>query len=115
MGKNSPQSNLDNRLDVNRSDVPYSVLCGGFHIEVFGNTKFDFEGKYTILEYMLRNQGIVLTRDRIEQNIFNYEYEGASNMVDVYIRYLRKKLDDGFEPKLIHTVRGTGYVMRVNA
>lgn len=71
--------------------------------------------EYTILEYMLRNQGIVLTRDQIEQNIFNYEYEGASNMVDVYIRYLRKKLDDGFEPKLIHTVRGVGYVMRVNA
>lgn len=68
--------------------------------------------EYTILEYMLRNQGIVLSRDRIEQNIFNYEYEGASNMVDVYIRYLRKKLDDGFEPKLIHTVRGVGYVMR---
>lgn len=71
--------------------------------------------EYTILEYMLRNQGIVLTRDQIEQNIFNYEYEGASNMVDVYIRYLRKKLDDGFEPKLIHTVRGVGYVMRVDA
>lgn len=71
--------------------------------------------EYTILEYMLRNQGIVLTRDQIEQNIFNYEYEGASNMVDVYIRYLRKKLDDGFEPKLIHTVRGVGYVMRADA
>lgn len=71
--------------------------------------------EYTILEYMLRNQGIVLSRDRIEQNIFNYEYEGASNMVDVYIRYLRKKLDDGFEPKLIHTVRGVGYVMRAEA
>lgn len=51
MGKDSPQSNLDNRVDVNRSDVPYSVLCGGFHIEIFGNTKFEFEGKYTILEY----------------------------------------------------------------
>ena len=71
--------------------------------------------EYTILEYLIRNQGIVLSRDRIEQNIFNYEYEGASNMVDVYIRYLRKKLDDGFEPKLIHTVRGVGYVMRVDA
>ncbi|MBE5772379.1 MAG: response regulator transcription factor [Clostridiales bacterium] len=71
--------------------------------------------EYTILEYMLRNQGIVLSRDRIEQNIFNYEYEGASNMVDVYIRYLRKKLDDGFDPKLIHTVRGVGYVMRAEA
>lgn len=71
--------------------------------------------EYAILEYMLTNQGIVLSREQIEQNIFSYEYEGASNMVDVYIRYLRKKLDDGFEPKLIHTVRGVGYVMRVDA
>ena len=71
--------------------------------------------EYALLEYLLRNRGTVLTRAQIEQHIFNYAYEGASNMVDVYIRYLRKKLDSGFEKKLIHTVRGAGYVMRVEA
>ncbi len=69
--------------------------------------------EFSILEYLVNNQGIVLSRDRIEQHIWNYDYEGGSNVVDVYIRYLRKKIDDGFEPKLIHTVRGAGYVLNV--
>lgn len=68
--------------------------------------------EFSILEYMLRNQGTVLTRDKIEQHIWNYDYEGGSNVVDVYIRYLRKKIDETYEPKLIHTLRGTGYVLR---
>ena len=70
--------------------------------------------EFAVLEYMIRNQGIVLTREKIEQHIWTYEYEGGSNVVNVYIRYLRKKIDDNFEPKLIHTVRGTGYVLREN-
>lgn len=69
--------------------------------------------EFSILEYMAGNQGVVLSRDKIEQHIWNYDYEGGSNVVDVYIRYLRKKIDDGFEPKLIHTVRGAGYVLKV--
>lgn len=68
--------------------------------------------EFSILEYMICNQGIVLTRDKIEQHIWNYDYEGSSNVVDVYIRYLRRKIDDGFSPKLIHTIRGTGYVLK---
>ena len=71
--------------------------------------------EYALLEYLMRNQGAVLSRERIEQNIFNYDYEGASNMVDVYIRYLRRKIDEGFSTKLIHTVRGAGYVLREEA
>jgi len=71
--------------------------------------------EFAILEYMIRNAGIVLSRDRIEQHIWNFDYEGGSNVVDVYIRYLRKKIDEGFEPKLIHTVRGTGYVLKEEA
>lgn len=68
--------------------------------------------EFSILEYLVCNQGIVLTRDKIEQHIWNYDYEGSSNVIDVYIRYLRKKIDDGFTPKLIHTIRGTGYVLK---
>lgn len=68
--------------------------------------------EFSILEYMVRNHGIVLTREKIEQHIWNYDYEGGSNVIDVYIRYLRKKIDDSYSPKLIHTVRGTGYVLK---
>ena len=68
--------------------------------------------EYSLLEYMMRNPGIVLSRDRIEQAIYNYDFEGGSNVVDVYIRYLRKKIDAGFETALIHTVRGSGYVLK---
>ena len=68
--------------------------------------------EFSLLEYLLRNKGRVLTRDIIENNIWNFDYEGGTNAVDVYIRYLRKKIDDAFEPKLIHTVRGSGYVLK---
>ncbi|TCL43402.1 response regulator transcription factor [Harryflintia acetispora] len=68
--------------------------------------------EYAILEYMLLNRGVVLSRERIEEHVWNYDFEGGSNVVDVYMRYLRRKLDDPFEKKLIHTVRGSGYVIR---
>ncbi len=68
--------------------------------------------EFALLRYLAMNQGMILSRDQIEQHIWNYDYEGSSNMIDVYIRYLRKKIDDPFEKKLIHTVRGAGYVLR---
>ena len=68
--------------------------------------------EYALLEYMIRNQGRVLSREQITEHVWSYDYEGASNMVDVYIRNLRRKVDEGFEKKLIHTVRYTGYVLR---
>lgn len=68
--------------------------------------------EYQLLEYLLHNQGIVLSREKIEDHIWNYDYEGGTNVVDVYISYLRKKIDEGYANKLIHTVRGRGYVMR---
>ena len=71
--------------------------------------------EYALLEYLIRNKGSVLSRRQIEEHVWSYDYEGASNMVDVYIRNLRRKLDDGREKKLIHTVRGAGYVLREDA
>ena len=68
--------------------------------------------EYAVLEYLLRNQGAVLTRDQIEQHVWSYDFEGGSNVVDVYIRYVRKKIDPGYGQKLIHTVRGVGYVLK---
>lgn len=68
--------------------------------------------EYALLEYLMHNKGIVLSREKIENHVWNFDYEGGTNVVDVYIRYLRKKIDDGHERKLIHTVRGVGYVLR---
>ncbi|OOB79312.1 MAG: DNA-binding response regulator [Epulopiscium sp. Nuni2H_MBin001] len=64
--------------------------------------------EYAILEYLMNNVGIVLSRDQIEFNVWGYDYDGTSNMIDVYIRYLRKKIGI----PLIQTVRGMGYVIR---
>ena len=68
--------------------------------------------EYSLLEYMVRNKGVVLSREMIENNLWNYDYEGGTNVVDVYVSYLRKKMDTGFGKKLIHTVWGTGWVLR---
>lgn len=65
--------------------------------------------EYRLLEYLMKNTGMVLSRDKIEDHIWNFDYEGGTNVVDVYISYLRKKIDGGEAEKLIHTVRGAGY------
>ena len=67
--------------------------------------------EYEILEYMIHNKGIILSREKIENHVWNFDYSGGTNVVDVYIRYLRKKIDDPYEKKLIHTIRGFGYVL----
>lgn len=68
--------------------------------------------EYSILEYLLHNKGIVLSREKIMHHIWNYDYEGSSNIIDVYIRTLRKKVDADCERKIIQTVRGIGYVIK---
>lgn len=68
--------------------------------------------EYSLLEYLMRNKGIVLSKDKIEDHIWNSEYEGGTNVVAVYINYLREKIDSNNEVKLIHTIRGVGYVIR---
>lgn len=67
--------------------------------------------EYELLEYMMYNKGIILSREKIENHIWNFDYMGGTNVVDVYIRYLRKKIDDPYEKKLIHTIRGFGYLI----
>lgn len=68
--------------------------------------------EYTLLQYLMYNQGRVLSREMIEDHVWNFDYEGGTNVVDVYISYLRKKIDDGHGSKLIHTVRGRGFVLK---
>lgn len=68
--------------------------------------------EYSLLRYMVQNKGIVLSRERLEQHVWDYGYSGGSNVIDVYIRYLRLKIDEGHGTKLIHTARGHGYVLK---
>ena len=68
--------------------------------------------EFDLLQYLLRNKGIVVTRDMLLENVWDYEFDGGTNAVDVYIRFLRGKIDEVFDLKLIHTVRGVGYVIK---
>lgn len=68
--------------------------------------------EYALLEYLMLNKNIVLSREKIEEHIWDYDYEGGTNLVDVYISYLRKKIEGSDSCKLIHTVRGSGYVLK---
>jgi len=65
--------------------------------------------EFTLLEYFMRHPRQVLTRDQITEHIWNFDFYGDSNVVDVYVGYLRRKIDRGFDPPLLHTVRGVGY------
>lgn len=78
-----------------------------------GNDIIDLSPKeFALLEYLIVNKGVVLSREDIEDHIYDVDYEGGSNVVNVYIRFLRRKIDEPYEVKLIHTVRGAGYVLR---
>lgn len=68
--------------------------------------------EYKLLHYLLQNQGQVLTREMILSHVWEYKPDADSRVVDVYIGYLRKKMDDDYEPKLIHSVRGFGYILQ---
>ena len=91
--------------DLTLNTATRQVVRGGRSISLSAK-------EFALLEYLMRNKDRVLSRDQIENNLWNFDYEGGTNAVDVYIRYLRKKIDEDFDRKLIHTVRGVGYVLR---
>lgn len=107
-------------LRRNTSSASSSVLeCGDLVMDTSSHAvrrrgrKIDLSAKeYSILEYMMRNQGAVLGRESFRSHIWSWDYDGESNVIDVYIRYLRKKIDDGESMKLIHTIRGAGYMLK---
>jgi heavy metal response regulator len=68
--------------------------------------------EYALLEYFMRNPDKVLTRTMISEHVWDYHFDSMTNVIDVYVNYLRKKIDKDFEPKLIHTLRGIGYMMK---
>ena len=83
-----------------------------YEVEAAGEPVQLTRREYDLLEFLMRNKRTVLTRDQILEQVWGYDYTGDTNVVDVYIRYLRAKLDDRFQKKYIHTVRGVGYVIR---
>lgn len=88
-------------LDVKRRTVSFA----GQPIEL---TKREFD----LLNYLLKNKGLVVTREDLLENVWDFDFDGGTNAVDVYIRFLRGKIDEVFNTKLIHTVRGVGYVLK---
>ena len=99
------RSNVYTIADLRLDATAKTVTRAGKNIELTAK-------EFALLEYMLRNKGVVLSREMIENNLWNYDYEGGTNVVDVYVGYLRKKMDTGFGKKLIHTVWGTGWVLK---
>lgn len=91
-------------MDFERHEVRYNK-------ELVELTKKEFD----LLENLIRNKGVVLSREKILNEVWGYDFMGDTNVVDVYIRYIRSKVDDRFNVKLIHTVRGVGYVLKDEA
>ena len=78
-----------------------------------GDTVIELSSKeYSVLEYLMRNKGIIVSKEKIEENIWSYEYEGSSDVIKVYIHHLRKKIDYNYEKKLLHTIKNVGYVIK---
>jgi len=91
-------------------------LDTGTRLAKRGNRQFELTAKeYDLLEYFMRNPRQVLTRDQILDRVWGYDFGGESNVLEVYIRYLRQKTEAAGEPRLIHTVRSVGYVLREEA
>ncbi|MFZ0706734.1 MAG: response regulator transcription factor [Candidatus Korobacteraceae bacterium] len=88
--------------DLELDRVERKVKRGGKHIELTSK-------EFALLEYLLRNAGRRVTRTMIIEHVWNLSFDTSTNIVDVYVNYLRRKVDDGFTPRLIHTVRGVGY------
>ena len=99
------RSNVYTLADLTIDTASKSVKRAGKSIDLTAK-------EFSLLEYMMRNRGVVLSREMIEDNLWNYDYEGGTNIVDVYVGYLRKKMDTGFDKKLIHTVWGSGWVLK---
>lgn len=88
-------------LDLSR----HTVTMSGRPIEL---TKREFD----LLHYLLKNKGLVISRESLLENVWGFDFAGETNAVDVYVRFLRGKIDEVFNIKLIHTVRGVGYVIK---
>ena len=90
---------------VSLNTASHEVFRDGKEIELTAK-------EYNILEYMLQNIGTVISRDKLSTHVWNYDYDGGSNVIDVYMHHLRKKIDADYDDKLISTVKGVGYIIK---
>ena len=90
--------------DLTLSPVTHKVTRMGKEVDLTSK-------EYALLEYFMRNPDKVLTRTMISEHVWDYHFDSLTNVVDVYVNYLRRKIDKDFEPKLIHTIRGVGYIL----
>ncbi|MEG6522226.1 response regulator transcription factor [Desulfotomaculum sp. 1211_IL3151] len=109
--KRKAHAEPDKVLQVHDLKLDVAKYLLTFKNEPIDLTKREFE----LLKYLLKNKNIVLTRDKILEAVWGYDYVGDTNVVDVYIRYLRSKIDDRLNIKFIHTVRGVGYLLKDEA
>lgn len=106
--KGMVQNTVSNTLKIYDLTVDLERYTVSYNDEEIELTKREFD----LLTYLLENKNIALSRDRIVEKVWGYDYLGDTNVVDVYIRYLRSKIDDKYNIKLIHTVRGVGYIIK---
>ena len=104
-GKSESKTTLE-IADLTLNLVSHKVSRGNEEIELTGK-------EYSLLEYFMRNQEKVLTRTMIAEHVWDYNFDTFTNVIDVYVNHLRKKIDKNFSTKLLHTLRGVGYVMKV--
>lgn len=108
---NRKKQNLEPKLDV--LQMGELVINSASHTVKYGDEELVLTKKeYELLEYLLRNKNTVLTREQLLNHVWDYEYFGDTNVVDVYIRYLRQKIDEKYGIRLISTVRGVGYIIK---
>lgn len=102
-----------NRLEQDASKIGRLRLDPAKHIVRMDDVELSLtKREFDLLQLLMENKDIVLTRDVLLQRVWGYDYQGETNTVDVYIRFLRQKIDEAFDVKYIHTVRGVGYVLR---
>ncbi len=100
----------DRGAEINFADLRLDPVA---HKVWRGNKEIDLTAKeYSLLEYFMRNANQTLTRTMIAEHVWDYTFDSFTNIIDVYVNYLRKKIDKDFDKKLIHTVRGAGYVLK---
>ena len=100
-----PDSETLSACGLTLDTARHSVSVGNVGVEL---TKREFD----LLHYLLKNKGLVISRETLLENVWDYDFDGGTNAVDVYVRFLRAKIDDVFDIKLIHTIRAVGYVIK---
>lgn len=107
------------RSVTEKNDEENILRCGALSLDKaryevkYDNQQIELTHReFTLLQILLENKNIVLSRDTLLEKVCGYDYVGETNVIDVYVRYLRAKIDDVFQVKLIHTVRGVGYVIK---